>query len=70
MKHNKIVAILYFFSAIAFYITSALTFTSDGSTGMGVMWLCIGSTFLALGVVYFNLNKSNGNQNDKDDKSD
>ncbi len=64
-KNNKIVSILYFTSALCFYVCAIINFISkDG--GMGTMYLCLGSAFLCLGES--RLNKSKNNKDD-DDKS-
>ena len=55
-KTNKTVSILNYFSAVCFYIVSIINFVNkDNSTG--VMYLCLGSTFLCLGSVCLNKDK-------------
>jgi len=51
MNKNKVSSILYYIASILFYITAILYYTG-GNTGMGVVWLCLGSTNLCLGSVY------------------
>ena len=64
-KTNKIVAILNYFSSICFYIVAIINFIKDNSS-MGVIYLCLGSTFLCLGSV--NLNKDKEDKEDKEQK--
>ncbi|MCC8105955.1 MAG: hypothetical protein LIO99_08135 [Clostridiales bacterium] len=63
MKRNKISAVLYFIASLCFYISAILNFISDGN--MGVVYLCLGSTFLCLGAVRLNKDKD-----EKDDDSE
>ena len=57
-KTNKTVSILNYFSAVCFYIVSIINFVNkDNSTG--VVYLCLGSTFLCLGSVCQNKDKEN-----------
>ena len=55
MKRNKITALLYFITSLLFYVSAILNFTSD--VGMGVIYLCLGSTSLCFGVTWLNKNK-------------
>lgn len=49
MKNKKKTAILYYLTSLLFYVVAATKFwTASGSTG--VIWLCLGSTFLCLGA--------------------
>ncbi len=64
-KNNKIVSILYFTSALCFYVCAIINFTGKDS-GMGTMYICLGSTFLCLGIVWLN---KGSNGKDDDDKS-
>ena len=54
-KKNKIVSILNYFSSICFYIVAIINFINDNSN-TGVIYLCLGSTFL-WGSVYLNKDK-------------
>lgn len=55
-KTNNLISILYYFSAVSFYIVSIINFVNkDNSTG--VVYLCLGSTFLCLGSVHLNKDK-------------
>ena len=52
MKRDKITALLYFITSLLFYVSAMLNLPSDGR--MGVVYLCIGSTFLCLGATRLN----------------
>ena len=60
-KSNKIVSDLNFLASFCFYICAIINFIND--SGMGALYLCLGSTFLCLGSVGLNKDKK-----DKDDK--
>lgn len=60
-KSNKIVSVLNFLPSFYFYICAIINFIND--SGMGALYLCLGSTFLCLGSVGLNKGKK-----DKDDK--
>lgn len=55
-KTNKRVSILYYFSAVCFYIVSIINFINNNNS-TGVVFLCLGSTFLCLGSVCLNKDK-------------
>ncbi len=65
MKRNKISAVLYFIASLLFYISAIFNFSSD--SGMGVVYLCLGSVFLCLGVEWLNKDKAK-NKKDDDNK--
>ena len=52
---NKIVSVLNFLTAFCFYICAIINFIND--SGMGALYLCLGSTFLCLGSVGLNKGK-------------
>ena len=54
-KTNKIVSMLNYFSSVCFYIVAIINFINDNSS-TGVIYLCLGSTFL-WGSVYLNKDK-------------
>ena len=60
MKRNKISAIICFITSLLFYIHAILNFSSEGS--MGVVYICLGSTFLCLGAVWLNDSKDDDNK--------
>lgn len=55
-KTNRITSILYYFSSVCFYIVSIFDFVNK-SNNMGIVHLCLGSTFLCLGSAYLNKDK-------------
>lgn len=68
MKKYQNISIVYYLIAVACYICSIVWFCSD-SSGLGTMWLCIGSANLCLGTVF--LKKSKGEEEkDKQEKDD
>ena len=68
MKKQKKTAIIYYLVAFVCYICSIVSFCSD-STGLGTMWLCLGSSNLCLGSLWVNKSKAEEEQNEqkKDD---
>ena len=55
---NKIVSTLNYFSSVWFYIVSIINFI-DRNNSMGILYLCLGSTFMCLGTVWLNKEKNN-----------
>ena len=41
---------LFYISAALYNIAALITFISGGNNSMGIIWLCLGSTFLCLGA--------------------
>ncbi len=50
---NKIVSTLNYLSSVCFYIVSIINFI-DRNNSMGILYLCLGSTFMCLGTVWLN----------------
>ena len=50
MKKLKLSAILYYVAAILSYISAVINFAGENSNYMAGLWICIGSTFLCLGI--------------------
>lgn len=65
MKKHKITATLYYVAAILSYISAIINFAGGNSNSMAVIWICLGSTFLCLGISYSKKSKEN---NDKENK--
>ena len=55
MKRNKLIGILNLISALCFYISSIIHFSTSGS--LGALYLSLGSTFLCLGIVWLKRDK-------------
>lgn len=55
-KENKIVSALNYFNAVCFYFVSIINFINKDNN-MGVVYLCLGSSFICLGSVWLNKNK-------------
>lgn len=63
-KENKIVMICYITASICFYVSAIICFIREtNNNSMGVVNLCLGSTFLCLFSVYMNKDKDK-NEND------
>ena len=56
-KTNKTVSTLNYFTAVCFYIISIFNFLNKNN-GIGMLYLCLGSTFMCLGTVWFNKDKN------------
>ena len=69
MKKDKISATLYYVAAILYYISAIISFSDGNNNSMAVVWICLGSTFLCLGLSYSKKSKENKNKDkDKEDK--
>lgn len=55
-KTNKIVSTLNYFTAVCFYIISIINFVNKDNSN-GIVYLCLGSTFMCLGSVWLNKDK-------------
>lgn len=60
---DKRTAILCFIASVCFYLSAVVSSTYDVSTA--VVNLCLGSTFLCLGVVWLNKDKSKKEDDNK-----
>lgn len=58
---NKYIPVLYLFLSICFYISAILHFANQNS-GIGVVYLCLGSTFLCLRSVHLSTQKKDNNE--------
>lgn len=63
-KTNKIIAVLYYLTAICFYATMIMYFISKDNNN-AVVFLCLGSVFVCLGSVYLKKDKK---RKDKENK--
>ena len=68
MKKYKICSILNYMSAMAFYLAATINLLNADHHSMGLVWLCLGSTFLCLGSLC--LKKLKENKDNKDEKED
>ncbi len=55
-KENKIIATLYYLTAICFYVTMIIYFVNKDNNN-AVVFLCLGSVFVCLGSVYLKKDK-------------
>ena len=62
-KSNKTVSVLNFLASFCFYICAIINFINN--SGMGALYLCLGSTFLCLGTVWLNKDKDKQDEDDK-----
>lgn len=66
MKKEKTCAVLYYISAVLFYVVAAINLLGDNNdTSMGVVWLCLGSTMLCLGFVWLNKSKKKNDETEE-----
>lgn len=62
MKKKYLGLLLYLVSAV-FNVIAIVIFASGNESGLGGLWLCLGSTFLCLGTAYNNkAKKENGEE--------
>ena len=59
MKKHKITAMLYYVAAILSYISAIINFAGENSRYLAGLWICIGSTFLCLGMSHSKKSKEN-----------
>ena len=65
MKKLKLSAILYYVAAILSFIAAFNNFAGGNSDSIDVIWVCIGSTFLCLGISHSKKSKENKDKEDK-----
>ena len=53
---------LFYIASVLFFIASAIGFTSGNESSMAIVWLCLGSSFLCLGLTH---KKKENNTDDK-----
>lgn len=71
MDKNKTIAICFFVGAICFYIAAAIIFLNRNiSNTIAIGFLCIGSSFLAVGGTFSNMdnNKDDDNSSNNQEK--
>ena len=52
MKKGINKSILFYIASVLFFIASAIGFTSGNEKSMAIVWLCLGSSFLCLGLTH------------------
>lgn len=58
MKKNKKIALFFYLGAIGFYIASAVSFLNNSTNStLGVVFLCLGSSWVAIGGSLANKDK-------------
>ena len=67
MKKYKLCATLNYISSTLFYLAALINFIWADQHSMGVMWLCLGSTFLCLGTLCA---KKKNEPQDEEEKKD
>ncbi len=45
-KEYKISSTLFYVSAVLFYLAAIINIVGGNNTSIGIVWLCLGSTFL------------------------
>ena len=65
MKKHKITATLYYVAAILSYISAIINFAGENTKYLAGLWICIGSTFLCLGISHSKKSKENKDKEDK-----
>ncbi len=64
MNKNKKIAFGFFIGAICFYIAAAITFLNRSTSNtMVIVFLCIGSSWLAIGGSFSNRDKNKDGDN-------
>ena len=65
LKPNKTVAMLNYFTSICFYIAAIINFIK-GNSSIGVIFICLGLSYLCLGSVHLNKYKEDKENNNKE----
>lgn len=65
---NKTTVTLYHIASLLFYITAIIEFFNTGFSSSGVVWFCLGSTFLCLGSRTQSKNKRSDDEDTFDKK--
>ena len=50
MKKNKNRSLIFPVISVLFYVAAMITFFSGNHNSTGIIWLCLGSTFLSIGT--------------------
>lgn len=64
MKKKNIGMILYLLSAV-FNVIGIVSFASGNESGLGFVWICLGSSLLCLGTAYNNKAKKEAGEEEK-----
>lgn len=62
MRYDKISSILFYIAAALFYL-AAIVYLVGRDTSTGIVWLCLGSTFLCLGSAKRQKSQKNADSN-------
>lgn len=66
MNKNKKIALYFFIGAICFYIGAVISFLNrESSNTMWILFLCIGSSLLAIGGTSSNKGENNSSSQEK-----
>lgn len=68
MKNYRIIAIIFYLCAVAFYILAIINMFDSAQRSMGIIWFCVGSMWMCLGSMYFYKSQNEDDDSDKDDK--
>ena len=66
MKKKNIGLLFYLVSAV-FNVIGIVSFVSDNESGLGFVWICLGSTFLCLGTAYNSKAKKETEEKEKEE---
>ena len=50
MKKSKNSSLIFYIVSILFYVAAIITFLTGNHNSTGIIWLCLGSTFLSIGT--------------------
>lgn len=66
MKKMKIVATCFALASVAFNVAAIIGFTAGGENSINFVWLCLGSTFLCLNVLFQRKTRDDENKDKKE----
>lgn len=66
MNKEKTSARAFFLAACCFYIAAIFKFCAHDDTGMGIVWLGLGSTMQSLGAVWVNKMKKSAQSDEEE----
>ena len=59
-KEYKISSTLFYIAAVLLYLAAFINVFGGNNTSMGIIWLCLATTFLCLGSAFLKKSKENG----------
>lgn len=68
MKNFKVSSMIFYIAAILFYVAAIIGSTSGNEEFPSAMYLCLGSSFLCFGSVFYTKSKDSGKDKSEEKK--